>query len=463
METLLPFKPVELGDRAAIERRTVPSGLTNCDLAFANMYCWQESYRSEWCEVDGLLVIRFRIDGGERIGYMQPVGTGDFTRILPLLEADAAAHDQPLRLIGLTDEAAAALPDDGRFVRYADRDFADYLYRREELCRLGGRHYQPKRNHINRFLAAWPDYRYEPLTERHFAACLELDERWCHRHEGADDEAAVLAERRAIRRAFAAFDALGLRGGCLFAEERLVAFTYGSAINPETFDIHVEKADTRYEGAFAMINRLFAEQLPDTVRFINREEDLGIEGLRRAKLSYYPALLPDKVRALRLGAGEQACKRLWESCFPEDDPLFVDRFLLGHYLRRRMLAARSGETIVSMLHRIPFDSEAGRMSYLYAVATDPAHRGRGHASRLVEEAVRAALAEGDAALFLIAADEGLRAFYRRFGFEGDIPVRFHTPDGFDFGTGDPTRDRAMLLRLDPSIPLPERLDCHLTE
>ena len=78
METLLPFKPVELGDRAAIERRTVPSGLTNCDLAFANMYCWQESYRSEWCEVDGLLVIRFRIDGGERIGMPDAVdGIGD--------------------------------------------------------------------------------------------------------------------------------------------------------------------------------------------------------------------------------------------------------------------------------------------------------------------------------------------------------------------------------------------------
>lgn len=462
MNAPLPFKPVELGDRAAIERRTVPSGLTNCDLSFANMYCWQESYRSEWCDVDGLLVIRFRIDGGERTGYMQPVGAGDFTRILPLLEADAATRGEPLRLIGLTDAAADALPD-GEWIRHADRDAADYLYRREDLCRLSGRRYQPKRNHLNRFLAAWPDYRYEPLAERHFDACLQLDERWCHRHEGAGDEAAVLAERRAIRRAFGAFDALGLQGGCLVAEGRLVAFTYGSAINPETFDIHVEKADIRYEGAFTAINRLFAERLPEAVRCINREEDLGIEGLRRAKLSYHPALLPNKVRAMRLGEDERACKRLWERCFPEDDPQFADRFLLGHYLRRRMHAVRCDGRIVAMLHRLPFESEAGRMSYLYAVATDPCFRGRGHASQLVEEAVRTALAEGDTALFLIAADEGLRDFYRRFGFEGDIPVRFRTPDGFDFGTGDPDRDRAMMLRLDPSLPLPERLDCRPTE
>ncbi len=459
METLpaLRFKPVELGDRAAIERCTVPSGLTDCDLSFANMYCWQESYRSEWCMADGLLVIRFRIDGGERIGYMQPVGPGDCTRILPLLEADAAAHGQPLRLVGLTDETAAALPEG--WIRYADRDFADYLYRREDLCRLAGRHYQPKRNHINHFLAAYPDYRYEPLTAERFDECLRLDEAWCHRHEGAGEDEEILAERQAIRRAFGAFDELGLQGGCLLAGGRLVAFTYGSAINPEVFDTHVEKADIRCEGAFAMINRCFAEQLPETVRYINREEDLGLEGLRRAKLSYYPALLPNKVRALRPGADEEACKRLWACCFPEDDTHFVDRFLLQHYLRRRMLTEQCDGQIVAMLHRIPFACGAERMDYLYGVATDPARRGRGCASRLIGRAVEAARAEGCSGLFLIAADAPLRDFYRRFGFEGDIPVRFRSPDRFDFGTGDEARDRAMVLRFDPLQPLPERLDC----
>lgn len=457
--SVLRFKPVELGDRAAIERFTVPSGLTNCDLAFANIYCWQERYRSEWCVAEGLLVIRFRIDGGERIGYMQPVGTGDWSRILPLLEADAAAHGQPLRLVGLTDEAAAVLPSEG-WVRYADRDFADYLYRREELCLLAGRRYQPKRNHINRFLAACPDHRYEPLTPERFEECLRLDEAWCRQHEGAGDEEEILAERQAIRRAFGAFGALGLQGGCLFAGERLVAFTYGSSINPETFDTHVEKADTGCEGAFAMINRCLAGQLPETVRYINREEDLGLEGLRRAKLSYHPALLPNKVRALRLGADEEACKRLWERCFPEDDPLFVDRFLLQRYLRRRMLTERCDGRIVAMLHRIPFASEAGRLSYLYGVATDPGHRGRGCASRLVRRAVEEARAEGDAGVFLIAADASLRGFYRRFGFEGELPVRFRSSDRFDFGTGEPDRDRAMLLRFADDAPWPEQLLCH---
>ena len=101
---MIEFKPVRLEDRAVIERYTMPSGICNCDLAFANMYCWQEVFHSAWAEIDGFLVIRFQIDGGERIGYMQPVGTGDLGAIIPSLREDAHAHGQRLRIIGLTDE-----------------------------------------------------------------------------------------------------------------------------------------------------------------------------------------------------------------------------------------------------------------------------------------------------------------------------------------------------------------------
>ena len=88
---MIEFKPVRLEDRAVIERYTMPSGICNCDLAFANMYCWQAVFHSAWAEIGGFLVIRFQIDGGERIGYMQPVGEGDFGPILPLLREDAHA------------------------------------------------------------------------------------------------------------------------------------------------------------------------------------------------------------------------------------------------------------------------------------------------------------------------------------------------------------------------------------
>ena len=99
---MIEFKPVRLEDKQTIERYTMPSGIYNCDLAFANMYCWQAMYHSAWAVIDGFLVIRFQIGGGEKIGYMQPVGEGDFARIIPALREDAHAHGQRLRIIGPT-------------------------------------------------------------------------------------------------------------------------------------------------------------------------------------------------------------------------------------------------------------------------------------------------------------------------------------------------------------------------
>lgn len=103
---MIEFSPLRPEDRPAIERCTLPSGVRNCDLAFANMYCWQEVYRSAWAEVEGFLVVRFYIDGGPETGYMPPIGPGDPTQIVPLLDADARACGQRLRLVGLTDEGA---------------------------------------------------------------------------------------------------------------------------------------------------------------------------------------------------------------------------------------------------------------------------------------------------------------------------------------------------------------------
>lgn len=457
---MIEFHPIRLEDRAVIERYTMPSQITNCDLSFANMFCWQEIYRSAWAEVGGFLVIRFQIDGGPRIGYMQPVGPGDFAPIIPLLREDAHAHGQRLRIIGLTDEGCAMIRrmHGGQFAFASDRALEDYIYRTADLRDLPGRHYQPKRNHINRFTAEYPDYRYEALTPDRFDECMRLERAWRRTHEGHTSE--LCAEQRAMQRAFAHFEELGLTGGCIYVGEELVAFTYGSAVNDRTFDTHVEKADTRYDGAFTIINKRFAEQLPARFTHINREEDLGIEGLRRAKLSYRPETIAPKFTAIRLHPDEIACKRLWQEAFGDDDA-FTDAFLIRHYSRRRMLAAERDGELAAMLHLVPLRSELGRTTYIYGVATDIRFRGRGLASALMRDAMRLVDERGDDAAILIPSpgDDRLRTFYGRFGFAGDIPVTFDTADGFDFGTGDPAHDRAMIWRRDDTRPLPERLAC----
>lgn len=457
---MIEFRPVRLEDRATIERFTMSSDITNCDLSFANMFCWQEVYHSAWAIVDGFLVIRFHIDGGDRLGYMQPVGEGDCARIIPALREDAHAHGQRLRIIGLTDRGREMIRQMhiGLFAFESDRALEDYVYAADDLRNLPGRRYQPKRNHINRFMAEYPDYRYEELTPDRFDECMQLEREWRRNHEGHTSE--LCAEQRAMQRAFAHFAELGMTGGCIYVGERMVAFTYGSAVNDHTFDTHVEKADTDYDGAFTVINCLFARHLPERFTLINREEDLGIEGLRRAKLSYHPAVIQHKFTAIHLHPDELACKELWQTCFGDEEQ-FIDSFLIRYYSRRRMLSIERDGRMAAMLHLLPFESELGRTTYIYGVATAPEYRGRGLATELMREAMRLAGERGDDALFLIPTpgEEWLRDFYGGFGLEGRIPVEFVTRDGFDFGTGHAADDVAMLWLRDPTRPRPERLRC----
>ena len=455
---MIEFKPVRLEDRAVIERYTMPSGICNCDLAFANMYCWQAVFHSAWAEIGGFLVIRFQIDGGERIGYMQPVGEGDFGPILPLLREDAHAHGQRLRIIGLTDEGRDTIRRivPCHFAFESDRALEDYVYNADDLRNLAGRRYQPKRNHINRFTAEYPDYRYEELTPDRFGECMALEREWRKAHEGHTSE--LCAEQRAMQRAFEHFEELGLIGGCIYVGDRLAAFTYGSAVNDHTFDTHVEKADTEFDGAFTIINKLFAQHLPERFTLINREEDLGLDGLRQAKLSYHPAFLQHKFAAICMHPDEVACKELWMKAFGDDEQ-FADSFIMRYYSRRRMLTAEAEGRMAAMLHLLPFRTELGRTTYIYGVATDPAFRGRRLASQLMREAMRLIAERGDDAALLIPTPgkEWLREFYGRFGFAGDVPARFVSADRFDFGTGDAAADRAMVWRRDSSVPLPEQL------
>ncbi len=459
---MFAFKPVRLQYRALIERYTMPSGIANCDLAFANMFCWQGVYHSAWAEIDGFLVIRFHIDGGEKIGYMQPVGPGDFAPIIPKLREDAHYHGQRLRIIGLTDEGREQIRrlHPGHFAFESDRALEDYLYAAADLRDLPGRKYQPKRNHINRFEAAWPDSRYEPLTPAHFAECMSLEREWRRTHEGHTAE--LCAEQRAMQRAFEHFEELGLIGGCIRVGERLVAFTYGSAVNDHTFDTHVEKADPAYirDGAFSAINKRFAEHLPARFTVINREEDLGLEGLRRAKLSYYPVALQHKFAAIHLHPDEIACKELWRAAFGDEEP-FIDSFLMRYYSRRRALTITCDGKLAAMLHLLPFESELGRTTYIYGVATDTAYRGRGLASQLLRQAMQQIAERGDDAALLIPTpgQEWLRDFYGKFGFADDRPVRFESAGSFDFGTGNPATDRAMIWRRNTAEPLPAALTC----
>lgn len=291
----IDFKPITLEDKESIISYTMPSDFNNCDFSFANMCSWRFLYDSEFAIVDDFLLIRFRIENKSRQAYMMPVGTGDLKHILNLLEIDAQEQGHPLLLLGITPQSKQLLEEvlPGSFHYIPERDFYDYIYLREDLVNLTGKKYQAKRNHINRFKKEYP-YMYMPITPELVPECLALEKKWYKENHTEEDKEELSFERRSITYALNHFNELGLTGGAICQNHQIIAFSFGMPINHNTFGVHIEKADTHYEGIYALINQEFAAHLPEQYIYLNREEDLGIEGLRKAKLSYQPTILLEK-------------------------------------------------------------------------------------------------------------------------------------------------------------------------
>jgi hypothetical protein len=255
---------------------------------------WQFWYYTEVCILENTVVLRYTFDGQR--AYM--VCTSEALS-LELIEALLDDSNGDLTLIGLEDSQVEQLSTlNSKLSTNVEplRDQYDYIYRRTDLATLHGRHLDAKRNHIHRFRAEHPDFEYRPLTPEFFDECRRLTEIWQEEKNQNDNEnenrnETINAEHRVMETIFSNWDTLGMIGGSIFVDGRMVAFTYGAAVTTDTFDVCVEKADRHVEGAFAIINQQFAEHLPEQYIYLNREEDMGIPGLRQAKLSYHPEIL----------------------------------------------------------------------------------------------------------------------------------------------------------------------------
>lgn len=298
----IDFKPITIDDKEVITSFTLPSPLRNCDLAFSNMCSWRFLYQSEYAVYKNFLLIRFYIEekNKKRIAYMRPIGSGDFRDALLQLEEDSWQHGHPLLMLGVTpiskDLLEEAFP--GEFSYIPERDYFDYIYLREDLATLKGKKFQAKRNHVNKFKKQYA-YEYEPLTAELVPECFEFEAKWYKANRTDDDQEELTDERKSMIFALNHFKELNLLGGAIRIDHKLVAFTFGSPINQDTFGVHVEKADTDYDGAYSIINQEFASHIPEQYVYVNREEDLGIPGLRKAKLSYNPTILLPKAAVIK--------------------------------------------------------------------------------------------------------------------------------------------------------------------
>lgn len=453
---MIHFREIQLSDKGQIDSFLLRAAAPICDYTFVNIYAWQPIYQTTWAEVEGAFVVRFVIDG--EFGYMV-VGADDYSRVMTVLQAETAESGARLRLVGMTSEDAekfkAWAETMGGMERFAlcdNPDYRDYIYSVEDLSNLTGKKYQPKRNHINKFESKY-SYEFAELTPKYFQECLCLECRWQLRKVVMDNpevakehECKDTAEKVAIRRAFDAYEELGLYGGVLLVDGHVAAFTYGSAMSEDTFCTHIEKADATMDGIFPMINRCFARALAERgFRYVNREEDMGLAGLRRSKHSFYPVRLQEKIGVREITKREAECRELWMEVFG-DEREEVDRFLIDIHNADNLLAHSDEGEVMSMLNIVEVNTDYGPTAYLYAIATAPQWRGRGFAERLIRQAIEVSRERGYKAVMLIPSEESLVEYYKRFGFS-EPSYMLDFSNGYDLGTGDKERDVAMVLTL----------------
>jgi hypothetical protein len=291
---MLDFKPVTIGDRAAIQAFFDHSTFRNCDYSFSNIFCWKHLYNTTFAIEDDFLYIRFQTSD-DIPGYLFPLGKGDIAVAINRIRRDASARHEQVRLNAITqamaDLAEEAFP--GKFIYRKNRAWSEYIYNSTDLIGLAGKRFQPKRNHIHRFTRTY-DWEYLPISRDIIPDCLKLYRRWCAENGGCSSEQMLVEECRATQTAFKYFEQLGLIGGALRINGEILAYSYGQPLGADTFGVHAEKSLYEIEGGFTMINQQFAEHNCSAYTYINREEDLGLESLRKAKLSYHPAILLDK-------------------------------------------------------------------------------------------------------------------------------------------------------------------------
>lgn len=265
-----------------------------CGTSIINLCCWQFLYQTSIAEYKGNYVLRFI--SGNQYAYNLCFKPQDLNELIDILSQEAHERGEQLHLAGISEAMLTyfdqAMP--GRFSAQYSLDYSDYVYDRNTLSTLSGKKLQSKRNFVNRFKRMYDNYQYLPLTAADAEECLALDKSWINKGLDLGHTEEERNERECIKYVFAHWDELAPLGGMIKVNDQLVAFTYGAAIDDEHFDVCVEKADTSYEGAYAIINWEFANHLPEHYKWINREEDMGIEGLRKVKSAYQPSMMLHK-------------------------------------------------------------------------------------------------------------------------------------------------------------------------
>lgn len=429
----LLFHRVEPGDKEKYDKYAFSMYMYTCDCSFANIIIWSEIYNTEIAFSEYAAIVRYCIDG--KYYYAYPVAADENKRISSVRELLETGED--ISFIGISETAKEEIQNNfpSTFEIDENRDIFDYVYEREKLATLSGKHYAAKRNHIHRF-EDYGQWQYEDLDKSNLKECWELELNWINNQldrqntadgktplieESRDNSVSILAEKNALKCAIDNFEELSLFGGAIRQNGRIVAFCIAERLNSDTCVVHFEKAYSEIQGAFQIINRQFAVYHPE-YEYINREDDIGDAGLRKAKLSYRPHNLVKKYSAVK-SSFTYAVKEdleevtdIWMRCFG-DSKEYVTVFFDALFRENNVMLYRKAGKIVSMTCLFDCtikESDCNKNAhYVYALCTSPEYRDLGYASDLIRHIKE----KYSSPLVLCLGSPELEAFYEKNGFK----------------------------------------------
>jgi hypothetical protein len=289
-------KSIEITDKKLFDNYFQKYPPVTSELTFTNLFMWRDYYRFKFLEWQNHLLI-YSIDYFKRwkksisnnenaIFFLPPVGSTPAKIILDLFNSK-----NPIEIHRVPETITNKIKKDEAFNHLnlnlcEDRNNWDYLYDLESLITLPGNKFRQKRRWLNKFFEKY-DYEFQIITEDEIDKTLRLQIEWWDANEGKSSED-LMDEQKAIVAALKHFTELDFKGGLICVDDKCVAYTLGEKLNNETLVIHIEKAHIEYEGSYQAVNNLFLKEFRGNAKFVNREQDLGLPGLRKAKEAYKP-------------------------------------------------------------------------------------------------------------------------------------------------------------------------------
>ena len=292
---MLKFKPFSKSDIKACRRYFDFNGAMGLEYNLTHAFLWRGEYDLRTAVVQNTLIRAYFKDDGGLWAYCMPHGENPEAALEAITE-DAHERGEALMLGYMSKSERAALealcPD--RFEFTQTEEVQDYIYLTRDLVELKGNKYHSKRNHISHFYRIYEDARVETIDPSNKRAVISIMDEWCEENEIFIRE---YGEYFAVKDAVDNFVELGLFGILIYIDSKPAAFAIGCPISDITFDVMFEKALSKYEGIYSVINNEFAQMLT-SYKYINREEDMGIEGLKKSKMSYNPTIIYERYNAV---------------------------------------------------------------------------------------------------------------------------------------------------------------------